>query len=432
MAELLIPIREYIGVSEFNWDTYEFEWATNADDVRMMVEWAQYDGAEIDSICLEIGVCYGGSVLHGMEIYNYLKGLGLPIRTRILSLAASMGSVIPLVGDEIEIEQTAQVLVHGPSSSSFGTIREMTSDLKQLSDLHTILRDVYVARTGQTAEVVEEWMSKDTWFTASEALALGLVTKVIPIAPKAASATTAQASARRAKFAGIVARADKRTVRALNKPKPKAAANRPAANASPKPMAKNVIPITKAVGKKPVAVSAQQKANIAAVQAFAKQLGVKATIEGAAEETEVTAVVESTTLADGAGTLYTDGPLAVNKAVYNDQALTEVTADATYEAEDGRDIVIAGGVVSEINEADDEAEASAETPAAGTEALTAAITAALAPITTELKEMRGKVEAFSKTVPPTPRPAARASAAPQVDAKGGNKPKPKAAHHGTM
>ncbi|SNC67339.1 Clp protease [Hymenobacter gelipurpurascens] len=135
MPELLIPIREYIGTSEFNWDTYEFEWATNADDVRMMVEWAQYDGLEVDSICLEIGVCYGGSVLHGMEIYNYLKGLGLPIRTRILSLAASMGSVIPLVGDEIEIEQTAQILVHGPSSYAAGTVREITSDLKQLNDL---------------------------------------------------------------------------------------------------------------------------------------------------------------------------------------------------------------------------------------------------------------------------------------------------------
>ncbi|UOQ53046.1 Clp protease ClpP [Hymenobacter cellulosivorans] len=422
MAELLIPIREYIGKSEWNWETGEFEWATNADDVRMALEWAQYDGMEVTSICLEIGTCFGGSVTHGLEIYNYLKGLGLPIRTRILSLAASMGSVIPLVGDVVEIEQTAQVLVHGPSGYAGGTVREATSGLKQLSDLHNILRNVYVARTGQPVAVVEEWMSKDTWFTADEALALGLVTTVLPLAPKnTPAATTAQASARRAKFADIVARADKRTIRALTKPTPKAAAKRPAANASPKPMTKNVIPITKAVGQKSSAPTAEQQANAAAVLAFAKKLGVKATIESAGETAEVTAEAVGTVLADGAGTLYTDGVPALDSAVFNDEALTVPTDDGEYEAEDRRVITVAGGVVTDITEAT--AEDETETPAASTETLTAAITAALGPLVTRLDAMEGKVTAFSKVVPPTPKPRAQVAGSPQGDVKNPAKPK---------
>jgi ATP-dependent protease ClpP protease subunit len=422
MSELVIKIHNYIGESCFNWETGEFEWATNAEDVRMAVEWAEYGGNVVDSICLEIGTCFGGSTFDGREIYTYLQGLGIPIRTRILAFAASMATILMLVGEECEIDASAQILVHGPSGETSGTVQELQSGLKMVSNEHEALRDIYVARTGQPVEVVEEWMSKDTFFKAKEALAAGLVTKIIPIAPKAAPVLTdAQASARRAKYAGITARASQRAIAARNKPTPKTKAAKTAT--TPRPMAKNVIPISaaarKTAAKKAAAPTAQQAANIAAVKAFAKQMGVKATVEG--EVVETTAAVEETVLADDAGTLYTDGPLAVDSAVFNDEALTVATADGDYEAEDGRTITIAGGVVTEIVEAEAEA-AAAAAPAA----LTAAITAALGPITAELQDIRGKVEAFSKAVPGTPRPVASSSQMPDGKTP---RPKAKAPHH---
>lgn len=413
MAELVIRIHEYIGESCFNWDTFEFEWATNADDVRMAVEWAQFDGVDVTGICLEIGTCYGGSTTAGTEIYNYLKGLGLPIRTRILALAASMATVLPLVGDEVEIDQSAQLLVHGPSGWADGTVGEVASGLKRLSDTHAILRDIYVARTGQPVEVVEEWMSKDTWFTAAEALAVGLVTKVIPLAPKTAPVLSdAQASARRAKYAGITARASKRTVatRAAS-PKPKA---KTGAVAPPTPMVKPTTTLGAAAKKqavtkaaaKPAALTAEQKANAAAVAAFAKKMGVKATIEGAADVEEVTAEAVGTVLADGAGTLYTDGALAEGSEVFNDEALTVVTADGVYGSEDGRDITVAGGVVESIADTTD---SEGEAEPAGTAAITAAINAALAPMVARVDTLTAQVEKFSKTVPPLPKAKATGS-----------------------
>jgi ATP-dependent protease ClpP protease subunit len=422
MAELVIKIHKYIGESCFNWETGEFEWATSAEDVRMAVEWAGYAGETVDSICFEIGTCFGGSTFEGTEIYNYAQGLGIPIRTRILSFAASMATILMLAGDECEIDASASLMVHGPAVDAGGTVQQLTSSLKGLTDVRQALRDVYVARTGQPVEVVEEWMSKDTFFTAAEALAVGLVTKVIPIAPKTAPALSdAQASARRAKYAGIVARAEQRQVLARQTPKPKSK-NAATSASTPRPMAKKVTTVGAAVRRpaaaaapaaKPVALNANQKA----VAAFAKQLGVSIKMEGDAAETEEpNAEVVATVLANGDGTIYTDGELAEGSEVFNDEALTTATADGVYGTEDGRDVTVAAGVVESIA---DTAGAEAEIGDT-TAAITAAINAALAPITKELGEMKAT---FNKAVPPTPR------ARGVVQGTDAKTPQPKAPHH---
>lgn len=399
--ELIIPIREYIGQSQWNWETGEFEWATSIDDVKMLFEYAAYAGQAVTSILVEIGKCYGGSTFDGKEIYHYLQNTGLPIRTRILSFAGSMGSVIPLAGEEIEMEASAQILVHGPSGGADGTVEQMTSGLKLLTNERQALHDIYVARTGQPTEVVQEWMSKDTFFTAAEALAAGLVTKVIPLAPRnAAVLNNVQASARRAKYAGIVARAEKRAAVRAAVPKPKVKSAAAPAPTTPRPMAKKVItagaavarrpttaaaPAAKPAAAKPAALNANQKA----VAAFAKQLGVTIKMEGdaTAEVEETTAEVVETVLVDGAGSLFSDGELAVDSAVFNDEALSVATADGTYETEAGQDVTIAGGVVTEITDVEAEAE---ESPV---------ITALMA----KLDTLTAQVEKFSKAVPPTPR-----------------------------
>lgn len=417
MAELVIPIHNYIGTSDFNWDTFEFEWATNCDDLRMAVQYGLPTGEPVTSIALEIGTCFGGSTIHGTEMYNYLQSLGLPIRTRILSLAASMATVLMLVGEECEIDATAQLLVHGPSMYAEGTATEVGSALKSLTDTHAALRDIYVARTGQPAATVEEWMSKDTWFTAQEALAAGLVTKVISIAPKAAAVVAdAQASTRRTKVASIVARAAQRRPKAsAPKPRIKSAA-RPAAP-SPRPMAKKVV---KPAGKTPAAqtrsaLTAAQKPIAEAIRAMAKAAGITATIEG--EVTEPTAELVTTAVTDG--NLYSDGELAQGVEVFTDESLTVAAEDGIYDAEDGREITVAAGVVESVTDPEAAAE---ETDS--TAAITAAVTAALAPLTQRLDSMEAK---FNATTPATPR--ARGIQANLGGDKGGAKAKPRAAHH---
>ena len=143
MADLIIPIREYIGESFYDWWNDDMQWATNAADLRMAVEYAGYAGQSFDRIVLEIGKCYGGSVYDGLEMYHYLRGLvsslGITIKARVTVLAASMGTILALAADEIELEQTAQFMVHAPAMETGGTSAQIGADLKGLLDTHASL-----------------------------------------------------------------------------------------------------------------------------------------------------------------------------------------------------------------------------------------------------------------------------------------------------
>jgi hypothetical protein len=82
----------------------------------------------------------------------------------------------------------------------------------------------------------------------------------------------------------------------------------------------------------------------------------------AAKVEEPTAEVVETVLAGDGGSLFTDGELAVESAVFNDEALSVATADGTYETEDSRNVTIAAVLAMEITDTvAAEAEASTET-----------------------------------------------------------------------
>ncbi|WP_324671041.1 ATP-dependent Clp protease proteolytic subunit [Hymenobacter sp. GOD-10R] len=434
MPELVINVPSYIGESYMDWDTCEWVEGITWSEIEMRLWFAEAIGEKADSILLSIGACDGGNALEGFNIINRLRGLKLPIRSYISGYAASMAVPLALAADQApEMEYTAQMMLHAASFNG-GVFAETSKDLRaqadRLDNTNQLLLDYMVSRTGQTVDTVTQWMTKDTWFTATQAKQFGLASTVKPLTAKITpAAATALIEARRPRLAPAVARATKHALTARQKPLPKLktpVARRAAI--TPRPMATTAKkPATKPA--KPTTTAAAKAANIAAVKAFAQQMGVTITAEGDAPE----AVAEPTVLANGAGTLYTDGALAVDSAVFNDEALTEPTDDATYEAEDGREIVVAGGVVTEINTPSAEGEGDdPAAPAADTEALTAAITAALAPIVTRLDSMEGKVTAFSKAVPAKPTPAG-GKPTPQTDPKNSNgKPKPKAEHHAQL
>ncbi len=117
-------------------------------------------------------------------------------------------------------------------------------------------------------------------------------------------------------------------------------------------------------------------------------------------------------LAEGAGTLYTEGELAVGAMVYTDEALTVSAPDGPHALADGRSIAVTGGAVESITEA--AAAAAVEAPAAtnaADEALVAEntrLSEALAAATNTIKNLQAK----NKTVPgstgnPTPPGAAQ-------------------------
>jgi ATP-dependent protease ClpP protease subunit len=120
----------------------------------------------------------GGSLFAGIAIGNMIRAHPAHVTSRVVGLAASIASVIMLAGDEIVIEQGAQVMCHdalGMLCGNAADAREFADFLDRQSDN---LADAYAARAGGTREEWRARMVKESWFMADEAVAVGLADRV--------------------------------------------------------------------------------------------------------------------------------------------------------------------------------------------------------------------------------------------------------------
>lgn len=428
MPELTIHVPSYIGPSylEESEDGWYCEWVQGItkDDVEMQIRWAEMMGEPADSILLEISTCDGGSTIEGFAIYNYLRGLGLPIRTKILALAASMAVPLALAADDgPEMDYTAQLMLHSASFNGLiyaPTSTDLRSQADRLDNTNQLLTDLLIARTGQTAEVVAEWMSKDTWLTATQAKAVGLCGKVNPLTAKLTPVEADSViTARRTRTTAAMARATRHTPTAKLPTVPLAA---PAP--TPVPMATTPKPTPRATGAKNPQPKAR-KSFWQSLKEFAQQGADEDEAEAALGGNEPTAALESTELDNGAF-LYHDGALAVDTAVFNDEALTEVTADGDYDTKDSQVITVAAGIVTAISAAEAVATADATAKLAQRfDQLEASLKAEQA----KSARLETEVVALKKVKPAMPQARDARPNADAPDPKEPKAPKAVAAHH---
>ncbi|MBT0437829.1 Clp protease ClpP, partial [Morganella morganii subsp. morganii] len=96
----------------------------------------------------------GGEVFDGIAIYNQLKGHDAKITVYIDGLAASMASVIAMVGDTVIMPENAMMMIHKPWGIAWGDADEMRDYADLLDKLENVLIPAYVAKTGKTAEEI--------------------------------------------------------------------------------------------------------------------------------------------------------------------------------------------------------------------------------------------------------------------------------------
>ena len=115
----------------------------------------------------------GGSVYAGLAIYNQLKRKKCNKIVHVDGLAASIASVIMLVGDKIIIPKTAQTMIHDPWIGVWGgynakDFRKMADDLDACAE--TIL-NVYSEnlKNGVSIDTIKRMMTDETWLTGDKA-----------------------------------------------------------------------------------------------------------------------------------------------------------------------------------------------------------------------------------------------------------------------
>ncbi len=129
----------------------------------------------------------GGSVFDGLAIFNALSRHPAEVTTYVDGLAASIASIIALAGKKVVIADNAMFMIHQPWTWASGDSTEMRKQADILDQISETLVTTYESRTGKSREEIISAMNEETWFTAKEAKAWGLVTEITDALPLAAS-----------------------------------------------------------------------------------------------------------------------------------------------------------------------------------------------------------------------------------------------------
>lgn len=127
----------------------------------------QLDGVTKINVHINSG---GGSVFGGIAIYNILKRHNAEITVYVEGLAASIASVIAMAGDKIIIPANAQMMIHKPSSITWGNADDMRKEADILDGCQKVILNTYMQHTkeGVTPEQINALIDAETWKNGEE------------------------------------------------------------------------------------------------------------------------------------------------------------------------------------------------------------------------------------------------------------------------
>ena len=121
----------------------------------------------------------GGDVFEALTIMNALKEHPATKTVYIDGLAASAASFIAVgIGGEVIMRPGAEMMIHNAQGGAWGDMNDMHAIIERLESASATIADIYAAKTGTDAAQWRAAMDAETWFSADEALAAGLVDKV--------------------------------------------------------------------------------------------------------------------------------------------------------------------------------------------------------------------------------------------------------------
>ncbi len=132
----------------------------------------------------------GGDMFAAAAIRAMLVDYPGQITVKIMGLAASAAVAIALAGDEIQIFDTAYMMIHHPGYQliiGWITADWMRREAENLDLFSEGLINAYAARTGLDRAKLTQMMDAETWMTAQQAADLGFADKVIIGGPPPAS-----------------------------------------------------------------------------------------------------------------------------------------------------------------------------------------------------------------------------------------------------
>ncbi|MCP3721737.1 Clp protease ClpP [Paraburkholderia sp. CNPSo 3272] len=130
----------------------------------------------------------GGDVFAAQSIVAAIRDTGAKVVAHIDGFAASAATVIASAADEVIMSDGAMYMIHCGWTMAIGNSKDMTDTAALLDKVDGVIAGQYAKRSGKSADEMKAFMEAETWFTAQEAVDVGLADSI------AESATQAQAS----------------------------------------------------------------------------------------------------------------------------------------------------------------------------------------------------------------------------------------------
>ena len=123
----------------------------------------------------------GGSVAAGLAIYDTMQFIKCDVSTICLGMACSMGAFLLAGGAKGKryILPNAEVMIHQPSGGAQGQATDVLIAADRMKKTKEQLNRILAANTGKPYETVAADTERDNFMDPEEAVAYGIVDKVI-------------------------------------------------------------------------------------------------------------------------------------------------------------------------------------------------------------------------------------------------------------
>jgi ATP-dependent Clp protease protease subunit len=123
----------------------------------------------------------GGSMYDGLAIYDTMQFIRPDVQTICYGVAMSMGSLLLAGGapGKRMALRNSRILIHQPSGGFQGQSSDIEIHAREVLALRARVDEIYAKHTDQPVERVHADMDRDRFFTGEEALAYGLVDRVL-------------------------------------------------------------------------------------------------------------------------------------------------------------------------------------------------------------------------------------------------------------
>ncbi|MCA9384767.1 MAG: ATP-dependent Clp endopeptidase proteolytic subunit ClpP [Candidatus Nomurabacteria bacterium] len=123
----------------------------------------------------------GGSVTAGLAIYDAMQHVKPDVQTICIGMAASMGAVLLAGGAKGKrfALPNAEVMIHQVLGGAQGQASDIKIHAERILKTRDQLNKILVKHTGQPMKKIEQDTERDNFMEAKEAVAYGLVDKVI-------------------------------------------------------------------------------------------------------------------------------------------------------------------------------------------------------------------------------------------------------------